>query len=334
VTRGRLALTALGLALSALAIVAMLRAVKAADVAEHLRTTRLEWLLAGMALTVVGYVIRAYRWRALLAPQREIPFSRVFGPTVVGFLAINTLPARIGEFVRAYLLARLERIPAAGVMGSCALERVLDLVLLALFWVICLLFAPFPEWFRVSGYVTFGLGGLAAVGLWLFQARSHHAGRYLDSGILGKLPARLRQGIQGSLPAFGEGLRALGAPGVLAKSGAWSVAMWIGNAVGFLLIGYAAGLTLPWWAPFLLAFVVCVAILLPSSPGFVGVMEAACVVGLSLMGVDGARGLAYGILYHVSQIVPLILLGSYFALRAHLKPTDLAPEPSEIANIR
>jgi uncharacterized protein (TIRG00374 family) len=328
VTRGRLALTALGLALSALAIVAMLRAVNAADVAEDLRGAHLEWLLAGMAVTVVGYVIRAYRWRALLAPQREIPIGRVFGPTVVGFLAINTLPARIGEFVRAYLLARLERLPAAGVLGSCALERVLDLVLLAIFWVICLLYAPFPEWFRVSGYVTFGIGGLAAVGLWLFQARGHHAGRLLDTGLLAKLPTRLRVGIQGSIPAFGEGLRALGAPGVLVRSGVWSVLMWAANAIGFLLIGYAAGLTLPWWSPFLLAFVVCVAILVPSSPGFVGVMEAACVVGLSLMGVDGARGLAYGILYHLSQIVPLILLGSYFALRAHLRPADLAPSQS------
>jgi uncharacterized protein (TIRG00374 family) len=328
VTRGRLALTALGLVLSALAIAAMLRAVKAADVAEHLRAARFEWLLAGMGVTVAGYVIRAYRWRALLAPQREIPIARVFGPTVVGFLAINTLPARIGEFVRAYLLARLERLPAAGVLGSCALERVLDLVLLALFWVICLFFAPFPEWFRVSGYVTFGIGGLAAAGLWLFQARGHHTGRYFDSGPLAKLPARFRGGIQGSIPAFGEGLRALGAPGVLARSGGWSVLMWIANAVGFLFISYAAGLSLPWWSPFLLAFVVCVAILLPSSPGFVGVMEAACVVGLSLMGVDGARGLAYGILYHVSQIVPLILLGSYFALRAHLRPADLAPGQS------
>src|SRR5262249_36009099 len=157
--------------------------------------------------------IRAYRWQALLAPQRAIPFGRVFGPTVVGFLAINTLPARLGEFVRAYLLARVERIPAAGVLGSCALERVLDLVLLAAFWAISLLFAPFPEWFRVSGYVTFGLGGVAALGLWLFQARGHHhAGRLLDAGPLTILPQRFRDSIRGAIPAFGEGLRALGAP--------------------------------------------------------------------------------------------------------------------------
>lgn len=323
-TRGRLALTALGIALSVLAIVAMLRAVNAADVWVHLRATRVEWLLAGMAVTILGYVVRAYRWRVLLSPQREIPIGRVFGPTIVGFLAINTLPARIGEFVRAYLLARLERLPAAAVLGSCALERVLDLALLALFWVVLLFVAPFPEWFRVSGYVTFGAGGLAVLVLWLFQARGHHADRYLDSGPMAVLPMGVRNGIRTAIPAFGEGLRALGAPGVLAKSGAWSVAMWLCSALGFLAIGHAAGLDLPLWSPLLLVFVVCVAILLPSSPGFVGVMEAACVVALSLVGVDGARGLAYGILYHLSQILPLVVLGTYFAIRAHLRPADLA----------
>jgi uncharacterized protein (TIRG00374 family) len=281
-----------------------------------------------MGVTVIGYVIRAYRWQALLQPQRALPYGRVFGPTVVGFLAINTLPARLGEFVRAYLLARLERLPAAAVLGSCALERVLDLVLLAVFWAVSLLFAPFPEWFRVSGYVTFGLGGLAAVGLWLFQARGHHAERLFDRGPLAALPDRWKTTIRGAIPAFGEGLRALGAPGVLARSSAWSILMWLANAVGFLVIGYATGLDLPLWSPFLLAFVVCVAILLPSSPGFVGVMEVACVAGLTLLGVDGARALAYGILYHVSQIVPLVLLGSYFAFRAHLRPADLAAGPS------
>lgn len=328
-TRGRLALTALGIALSVLAIVALLRAVRAADVAEHLRATRVEWLVAGVLVTAFGYVLRAYRWRALLAPQRELPVGRVFGPTVVGFLAINTLPARLGEFVRAYLLARFERMPTAGVLGSCALERVLDLGFLALFWALSLLFAPYPEWFRVSGYVTFGLGGLAAAGLWLFHARQGHAERLLDNGLFAWIPARLRVGLKDAIPAFGDGLTALGAPGVLPRAVAWSAGMWAVNGSVFLLVGYSAGLDLAWWSPFLLAFVVCVAILLPSSPGFVGVMEAACVVGLSLLGIDGASGLAFGILYHLTQILPLVLLGSVFALRAHLRPSDLAPKAAE-----
>jgi len=327
-TRARFALTALGIVLSVVAIAALLNAVRAGDVAEHLRATRYGWILAGMGVTVFGYVLRAARWQALLGPQASIPLGRVFGPTVIGFLAINTLPARLGEFVRAYVLARLERLPTAGVLGTCAIERIFDLVFLALFWCLALLMAPFPEWFRISGYVTFAIGGAGAVALWLLHARRDAAGRFLEGGLVGRLPAPVRDGLRRVVPAFGEGLTSLSAPGVLLRAALWSAAMWLVNGSVFLLIGLAIGVHLPLWSAFLLSFVVCVAILLPSSPGFVGVMEAACVVGLSLVGVDKASGLAFGLLYHLTMIAPLILLGSIFALRARLKPSDLTTEGS------
>jgi uncharacterized protein (TIRG00374 family) len=323
-TRARIALTALGLGLSVLAIVALLNAVQAGDVAQHLRATRVGWLAVGMVVTVFGYVLRAARWQVLLEPQASIPLGRVFGPTIVGFLAINTLPARLGEFVRAYVLAKLERLPTAGVLGSCAIERIFDLFFLAAFWALSLLFAPFPEWFRISGYLTFGIGGLGAVLLWLLHARRQTAERFLGGPLVSRLPAPLRDGLRQAVPAFGEGLTSLAAPGVLARASVWSLLMWLVNGSVFLLVGLAAGIQLPIWSAFLLSFVVCVAILLPSSPGFVGVMEAACVVGLSLVGVDRASGLAFGLLYHLTQLAPLIILGTYFAIRAHLKPADLS----------
>jgi len=120
-----------------------------------------------------------------------------------------------------------------------------------------------------------------------------------------------------AIPAFGDGIRAAGRPGVMIRSALWSAAMWGVNGAAFLLVAEGLGMHLPLWSPLLLAFVVCVAILLPSSPGFVGVMEGACVVGLGLLGVRGAEALAYGLLYHLVQLVPPILLGSYFAFRGH-----------------
>ena len=73
----------------------------------------------------------------------------------------------------------------------------------------------------------------------------------------------------------------------------------------------------------LLSFVVCVAIMVPSSPGFIGVLEGSCVVGLSLLGVDASRALAYGVLYHLTQIAPLVILGGFYALRGTIRPADL-----------
>src|SRR5207247_8988399 len=67
------------------------------------------WLLAACLLTTVVYWIRAWRWGEILSPVARVPGGRLFATTMVGFLAINTLPARLGELVRAYALARSER---------------------------------------------------------------------------------------------------------------------------------------------------------------------------------------------------------------------------------
>jgi uncharacterized membrane protein YbhN (UPF0104 family) len=104
--------------------------------------------------------------------------------------------------------------------------------------------------------------------------------------------------------------------------------MWLTNAVVFLLVGTCVGIHLPLWAPLLLAFVVCVAILVPSSPGFVGVLEGSCVIGLALLGVRGPKALAYGVLYHLTQLAPLIVLGTLFAVRGRWGREVLGGVPS------
>jgi hypothetical protein len=105
------------------------------------------------------------------------------------------------------------------------------------------------------------------------------------------------------------------------------------------MAGAALGMDLPVWAPLLLAFVVCVGIMVPSSPGFVGVMEGACVVGLGLIGVGGPEALAYGVLYHATQLLPLVILGSWYAVREHaggeiLHGLPEGPSPSDRKNRR
>jgi uncharacterized protein (TIRG00374 family) len=310
----RLALAALGIALSAAAIVLLLRQVSAEDLLSNLGHADPWWLLGGCAVTVLGYHIRAMRWGEILAPEVRVPRPRLFAATMVGFLAINTLPARLGEFVRAFVLARTERIRTATVLGSVVIERIFDLAGLGSFWALSLLFAPYPAWFRWSGYVTLGLGVLITATLWLLHAGHYNSGS-LGARLGGAIPAKILAPLAPHAATFTAGLRAFGHPPALLKAGALTASMWVVNGIVFLMVGASMGLPLPIWAPLLLSFVVCVAITLPSSPGFIGVLEGSCVVGLALLGVDAPRALAFGILYHVTQLAPLVLLGGFYATR-------------------
>src|SRR5216684_9047660 len=68
-------------------------------------------LLVGVFVTMLTYVLRAVRWQYLLAPIGPTRFSTAFRTTVMGFAASFLLPARPGEVLRPYLLARHEGLP-------------------------------------------------------------------------------------------------------------------------------------------------------------------------------------------------------------------------------
>ncbi|TMQ64836.1 MAG: flippase-like domain-containing protein [Candidatus Eisenbacteria bacterium] len=318
-SRSRLILLALGIVLSALAIVLLARSIDISAAMRALSRANMGWVVAGTLVTFVGYYLRALRWREILAPRVQPSMARLFSATMVGFLAINTLPARLGELVRAYVLARTEKIPTATVLGSLAVERILDMAMLGIFWALSLLIAPIPDWFRWSGYATIGIGGAIAAALWGLHATRGHAG-WSEGRLIALLPKRLGGFISKGIPAFGAGLQVFGSPKLMAKASAWSIVAWVVSASVFLLVGLSLGLRVPVGAIFLLTFVVCLGISLPSSPGFIGVMEGACVMGLSIFGVGGPEALAFAILYHVTQLVPPLVLGTYFVFKQHLTP--------------
>jgi uncharacterized protein (TIRG00374 family) len=319
VKRSRWILAALGIALSAAAVFVLLRQVSTRELARNMRTADPLWLLGACVLTVAGYWLRAVRWGEILSPEARVQRGRLFATTMVGFLAINVLPARLGELVRAYALARSERIKTGTVLGSVVIERIFDLAALAGFWALSLLFAPYPSWFRWSGYLTIGLSVAVTFILWLLHA-GHYDTNSLASRLRGMAPKWLTGPIEGPVASFAAGLRVLGKPSTIRSAAILTLIMWVVTGAVFLFVGQSMKLSLPLWSPLLLSFIVCVAIMVPSSPGFIGVLEGSCVLGLSLLGVDAARGLAFGVLYHITQIVPLIVLGGFYALRGRISP--------------
>src|ERR1700741_764067 len=93
------------------------------------------WLALSLFAMSINIVIRSWRWQYLLEPLGHTKFTNAFRATVVGFSASSVLPARAGEVIRPYFLARHERMSATGAFATIVLERLLDtitvLVLLA-----------------------------------------------------------------------------------------------------------------------------------------------------------------------------------------------------------
>src|SRR5262245_26193819 len=110
-------------------------------VAVEIARAKPQWLALSLAMSFANLVIRAWRWKFLLEPLGPTTFGSSFRATAVGFAATSVLPARAGEVIRPYFLARTarrdERMTATGAFATVILERVLDtitvLILLALY---------------------------------------------------------------------------------------------------------------------------------------------------------------------------------------------------------
>ncbi len=293
----------LGIVVSVGLLWVAVRGVHLDEVARAFAEVRPGWLLPVLASILVRFWLTAVRWQLLLGPVKRIGLHRLFGVTLIGFMANNVLPARMGEFVRAYALGKSESLSKSLSFATIVLERVFDGFTLLAFLVGGLAFLRPERWLVVSAVASFCLylgvlGGL----LWL------RGGRGLGT-LLGWLPAALRGRVAKALDSFTLGLDVLGDARALLAIAGLSLLIWVVNVAGLHAMFLAFSLELPPYAAFLVLAIVAVALVLPSTPGYVGPFQAGTVLALGLFGVSPSTALSLSILYHAVNYIPITLAG-------------------------
>jgi glycosyltransferase 2 family protein len=297
-----------------------LRSVDVSAVWSETRRANPALLALAVAVTGLTYVIRALRWQYLLAPIGATRFGTAFRTTVIGFAATFLLPARAGEVIRPYLLARHEGLNATAAFATIILERLLDLIVVPLLFALFVLTAA-PG--VVSGdpaqFARVKLGGLMAAGaaitgaVVLFAAAGHpeRIGR-LALRIERLLPAKLARVVAKFVETFAQGLAVMRQPGRMLVALALSVPLWLAIATGIWLTSRAFHITFPYQASFLVMTILVVGVAVPT-PGAVGGFHLAYQIAVEVFfnaPVDRAAGAA--IVLHAISFVPVTILGIVF----------------------
>lgn len=267
--------------------------------------------IAPMLVCLAGtLVFRVIRFRLLL--DHVVGYRAMLGVTAIGFLAINVVPFRMGEFVRPWLLSDKHGAPFGLALAALFLERLLDLAALAVLLV------------GVSVFVALPPGGMRIGDLDLLLAGQRAAGITVGGGLVGiavlvVLGAPAVDALAGAVgrvsPALGriverlggrfvQGFRALAArPGRALSSLAATAAVWA-STVGVVYCALAGVPGLPadvatasttWGATM-------TAMALVPTPGFVGSFEAGAVAGLTVLGVGGDPARAFAVLLHAAML--------------------------------
>jgi len=296
-----------------------LRHANLGDVWAHVRAARLDLLVAGLGAIVLTYVIRAWRWQYLLEPIGPTRFRTAFRTTVIGFAALGVLPARAGDVLRPYLLAKQEGLSTSATFATIVMERVLDLIavlaLLALFvWGIAGPDTLPPAVMRPIELSSAAAGGVAIVLMaimWVLATHPERIGKVVLSAAR-VLPRAMADRLAGLARTFSSGFAVAREPRALGMAFLWSFPLWVAISAEAWFVTIAFGIDMPFSGTFLLQALLVIGVAVPT-PGAVGSYHEAYRIGVTtFFGASNDAAVAAAIVTHAVSVIPVVLAGLVF----------------------
>jgi len=314
---------AIGLALSAALIWLSVRSLDLREVMRALAAANWIWFLPICGLTLLAFWIRAVRWGWLLKSVKPIGASSLFSATMIGFAANNLLPARLGELVRPWALGTSEKISRSSVFATVIVERVVDMFCILVFLGVSLILHPAPPVIQNAGLAALVVNLLLLIGLVVIERNPAHADR-LAAWFQRVLPPKFGPKVASLLRNFAGGLGVFRhGPGLFWVT-VYSLLMFFVTALGLTACMAAFSLHLPWYAGVVMLVVTAFGIMVAPTPGYLGAIQYACVLGLSLFGVNRTTAFSFSLYYHLTQFLPITVVGLYYLGRQGLSLGQIA----------
>lgn len=273
------------------------------------------WIMVAFCLILLGYFIRAWRWRMLLEPVGyKGPVIRLFY-NVMALYLVNLVLPRAGEVYRCGLLYRTDNIPVSASLGTVVTERIIDMVMLLLVTLLAFLLefdklveytagvmnkdSASPDGSSLIVYLFAGAAGLFALGLLLYFFFRR---KLLQYTLFVKTEAFIKDLIQGILS-----IRSLKSPFlfILASVGLWTV---------YFFLTYMVMLSIP--STHDLAILAVLSVLAMGGIGMaapvqggIGTYHALVAGVLVLYGITQQNGEFFAAISHSLQLVATVILG-------------------------
>ena len=298
-----------------------LRHANLADVFYSIRGASISALLMTIVPVVLIMLVRSVRWQYLLEPLGQASFRAIFRTTMIGLAASNLLPARAGEFLRPYLLARQEGLSATSTFATIVIERILDLVsillLLGIFVFVSgrhVSFSPNMQAVEISVILIMIATIILGLIMWLLASNPDRIGLFVLK-VTRYFPQGLARVLSKLARTFSEGLAVIRTPRVLVAAFICSVVLWLTIAVQVYLVSIAFGIDMLFTGSFLLQAMLAIGVAVPT-PGAVGSFHEAYRIGATtFFGASNAEAVGAALILHGISFIPVTILGMLFMMQ-------------------
>ena len=325
----------IGIVISVVFLYLAFRQVNVHEMVAALKGADYIWLMPALLFLFASLLLRAIRWGYFVEPLKQVKLHPLFSAMMIGYAANNVFPLRLGEFLRAYAIAKTEGISKSSAFATVIVERLIDVLsLLLILAVTILLFSSRPSvtnneeiiFIKNSGYIIFALT-LSIIVLMVFLMEKTESTITVFQFLL---PDKLFNIVQKIIRSFLQGFI------VFKKSEHYlsililSISLWVLYAgilyVIFFAFNFQTKYNINVLASLVVLVTVSIGIMIPSSPGYVGTYHFFCMKSLSLFGVPESEALSFAIISHVLSSIPLTLVGLIYFWKENLHFSDAVTE--------
>ena len=275
-----------------------------------------------IVILLLSNVIRAWRWQILVKPIKDVSFEPAFSSIMIGYFGNSVLPFRMGEFLRAYVVADKTSLTASTAFGTIVIERILDFIGLSA--VILLIMTVYPLK-TIGGSIIIGvivLSLTAFIFIFLFSGFKStllvkiEKLSLLRFGLLRKILLFIKNILDGATT-----IRATKKLGIILL---YTLIIWIMYYCSTYLATIATGIELEWFGFGVLLISTTLAISIPAAPGYVGTYHAAAVYILTnLFNVGRLDAQAAAIILHAVGTIPIVIIGAGYFLNSSVNFKDI-----------
>lgn len=287
------------------------------------------WFVPIFAVHLLTFYFRAARWWYIMEPTRRVPVMTLLSGHCLGAFANMVMPMRIGELIRAYLVAKKAGIKTTSSLATIVVERAFDVLALLVLMILVMTFAnpksiPAGTWqdLRTGGQVI-AVFLVAGFGTLYLLAGENSALSGFITRLIGRLPQETAVKGAAMYESFRGGLKALKKGGHLFGILVNNTMVWLCMFLFFYLFLPMFGLGYSLEMGAVLTLFIVFGVSVPSSPGFIGPFHAGVVLALGFYGIDPGSGLGIAIIIHLTSFIYVVIVGLFFLWREKLSFSEM-----------
>lgn len=320
----------IGILVAALCLYIFLKDVDIDNLFSELRAVKVTSLILVCFLIILSLFLRSIRWKFMLPDIPGTTKKHLFSNVFIGFMINNIMPARIGEFARAFILWKKNKFPLAVSLGTLIFERIIDILIFSLFFIIPVFTLPQCSSLTIYAFIFTGVTVFSIVGVVLYF-RFQNTSIKFATWIISKLPEKFRDSSLQICKELASTLTWLKSPKRAFVTICLSFLTLLCYPAMIIVLAANAGIQFGLLEGMFAQAFAAFGAAIPLAPGYVGTIHAIMLQGLEILGMNGDKARALVIIYHAVNYILITIVGLYFFFRMKLSIKEISTAKKEMA---